>query len=51
MTDSHDIDIALDAASLESLFEEIRRYLEAVETFRREDHEPCWKQETQEVRP
>ncbi len=45
MTDSHEIDLALSLDELESLFAEIRLYLEAVEVFRREGHEPCWRHE------
>ena len=47
MTDSHEIDIALDLGldELESLFAEISLYLEVVEVFRREGHEPCWRHE------
>ena len=43
MTASPDIDIVLERGALESLFEEIRRYLEAVDAFRREGHEPRWR--------
>jgi hypothetical protein len=43
MTASPDIDIALERVVLGSLFEEIRRYLEAVDAFRREGREPRWR--------
>ncbi len=45
--------ISLDAAALEGLFAEIRRYLDAVETFRREGREPHWSSVPlpEEVRP
>ena len=43
MTASPDIDLALERDVLESLFEEIRRYLEAVDAFRREGREPRWR--------
>jgi hypothetical protein len=51
MTASPDIDLALERDVLKSLFEEIRRYLEAVEAFRREGREPRWRIEvlTKEV--
>ena len=39
------IDIALGPAELEVLLDEIRRYLNAVELFRREGHEPRWRAE------
>jgi hypothetical protein len=39
------IDIALSAGDLEALFDEIRRYLEAVDLFRCEGHEPRWRLE------
>jgi len=45
MTESHDIHPALGPEELESLFDEIRVYLEAVEVFRREGHEPRWRHE------
>lgn len=45
MTDSHEIDLALSLDELESLFAEISLYLEVVEVFRREGHEPCWRHE------
>ncbi len=45
MTESLDIDIAFGADGLESLFAEILLYLEAVELFRREGHEPRWRRE------
>ncbi|HWQ23462.1 MAG TPA: hypothetical protein VNK94_05100 [Gaiellaceae bacterium] len=36
----------LDPDELDTLLDEIRRYLDAVETFRREGHEPRWRLET-----
>jgi hypothetical protein len=45
MTESAEIDIALGAEELESLFAEIRLYLEVVEAFRGEGHEPHWRHE------
>jgi hypothetical protein len=36
---------ALDPSELEELFDRILRYLEAVELFRREGHEPSWRVE------
>jgi len=45
MTDSHEIDIVLGLDELELLFAEISLYLEVVEVFRREGHEPCWRHE------
>jgi hypothetical protein len=44
MTEPHDIR-ALGPYELESFLEEIRRYLEAVELFRREGYEPGWRHE------
>jgi hypothetical protein len=43
MTES--LAIALDQTELEELYDEILRYLEAVELFRREGHEPSWRVE------
>jgi hypothetical protein len=37
--------MAFDAGALEELYDEILRYLEAVELFRREGHEPSWRVE------
>ena len=45
MTESHDVHPALEPSELESLLDEIRLYLEAVEIFRREGHEPRWRDE------
>ena len=42
MTESHDIR-ATERPELESLLAEIRLYLEIVEAFRREGHEPHWR--------
>jgi hypothetical protein len=39
------IEIAPGPAELETLLDEIRRYLEAVELDRREGHEPSWRVE------
>ena len=43
MTKSHDIYVPQE--DVELLFTEIRLYLEAVETFRREGREPIWKRD------
>ena len=43
MTKSHDIHVPQE--DVELLFAEIRLYLEAVETFRREGREPIWKRD------
>ena len=48
MTEMHDT-LALWPAELDRLLVEIRRYLEAVETFRREGHEPRWGRESPET--
>ena len=48
MTNSLDTHMALGADGLEVLFDEIRRYLEAIEVFRREGHEPRWRCEANE---
>jgi hypothetical protein len=37
--------LASEAGELEEFFDEIVRYLEAVELFRREGHEPSWRVE------
>jgi hypothetical protein len=37
--------MAFDAGALEELYDEILRYLGAVELFRREGHEPSWRVE------
>jgi len=39
------IEIALRTIELETLLDEIRRYLEAVALFRREGYEPNWRLE------
>ena len=44
MTESP-IAIAFDQSELDELFAEILRYLEAVELFREEGHEPSWRVE------
>jgi len=50
MTTAREIPIVVGPAELESLFAEIRRYLDAVDVFRRAGHEPSWRTETaQEV--
>jgi len=45
MTREHDIapEIALTAAAIDELVAEILHYLEVVEQFRREQHEPSWR--------
>lgn len=48
MTETHDIRPAPGPDALASLFDEIRLYLEAVELFRREGHEPSWRREPAE---
>jgi hypothetical protein len=48
MTKWHDIHAQ---AELELLFSEIRLYLEAVETFRREGREPIWKRDVPMAAP
>ena len=45
MTESPDVHPALEPSELESLLAEIRLYLEAIEIFRREGHEPRWRHE------
>ena len=52
MTDTHVIRIGsganvgrTDTDTLDTLFAEIATYLEAVDAFRREGHEPNWKTE------
>jgi hypothetical protein len=45
MTATHEIHPALEPSELESLLDEIRLYLEAIEIFRREGHEPRWRLE------
>lgn len=45
MTESPHVAPALGPEELESLFAEIRLYLQTVEVFRREGHEPRWRQE------
>jgi hypothetical protein len=47
MTGSHDIavDIAFDPRAIDELVTEILHYLEVVELFRREQHEPSWRSE------
>ena len=45
MTESPDVHPALEPSELESLVAEIRLYLEAIEIFRREGHEPRWRHE------
>jgi hypothetical protein len=47
MTGEHDIelDIALAAGGIDELVAEILHYLEVVEHFRREQHEPSWRTE------
>jgi hypothetical protein len=42
MTESPDVHLALEPSELESLLDEIRLYLEAIEIFRHEGHEPRW---------
>ena len=41
--------IVLGAGELAEFFDEIRRYLDAVEVFRREGHEPRWRREDKET--
>jgi hypothetical protein len=48
MTESHEIR-ALGAQEIESFLTEIRLYLEVVEAFRREGHEPSWRRESRET--
>jgi hypothetical protein len=49
MIKSHDMHVARE--ELDLLFTEIRLYLEAVETFRREGREPIWKRDVTTVSP
>ena len=48
MTRTHDIaaDMVLEPRAIDVLVAEIRHYLEAVELFRQELHEPSWRTET-----
>ena len=48
MTESLATRPAPNADELESLHDEIRVYLDAVEAFRREGHEPDWRREPAE---
>jgi hypothetical protein len=49
MTKPHDMHVAREEFDL--LFTEIRLYLEAVETFRREGREPIWKRDVPTAAP
>jgi hypothetical protein len=48
MNESHDIRPTSSPDSRPSLLDEVRLYLEAVELFRREGHEPSWRHEPAE---
>ena len=48
MTESLDIRSAPGADELTTLHDEIRRYLDAVDAFRREGREPSWRRELAE---
>ena len=48
MTDTNDLRLAPSSAELESLLDEIRLYLEAIDVFRSEGHEPRWRTERAE---
>jgi hypothetical protein len=48
MTESHEIRLAPSSTELESLLDEIRLYLEAIDVFRSEGHEPRWRREVAE---
>ena len=45
MTEALEVHPALEPSELECLLAEIRLYLEAIEIFRREGHEPRWRHE------
>jgi hypothetical protein len=45
MTETHEIRLAPSPDELESLLDEIRLYLEAIDVFRSEGHEPRWRHE------
>lgn len=48
MTETHDLRLAPSLDELESLLDEIRLYLEAIDVFRSEGHEPLWRTERAE---
>jgi hypothetical protein len=48
MTETHDLRLAPSPDELESLLDEIRLYLEAIDVFRGEGHEPSWRPERAE---
>ena len=48
MSEPHDLRPAAGATELAALLDEIRLYLEAVDAFRREGHEPTWRRERAE---
>jgi hypothetical protein len=47
MTTAAEIHVVVGPEELAVLFAEIRRYLDAVDAFRLEGHQPSWRPETQ----
>jgi hypothetical protein len=43
METTEDMSTAVESLDPDALIDEIRRYLAAIDTFRREGHEPCWR--------